>query len=189
YGFVRATAPQYLRVPSKAEQVKSEFKLEEHIQWFEEHRAEVQKVELGSNDVPLDPRGMPKPGLKHPKGFRPSTEQSIGELFGGKGDGDPIPFWLAEGKRSIPNVSGFVVPDYAIFADRVRRKTGLSFVGSFDTKSEDLARRFAITVDLRLIPTTKVKPDSGSPFHGVEINENFPIPFAFVIKRDVTTYK
>jgi lipoprotein-anchoring transpeptidase ErfK/SrfK len=189
YGFVRATAPQYLEIPSKEEQNKSEFKLDEHMEWFAQNRDEVQKVELGSNDVPLDPRGVPKPGLKHPKGFRTSTELSMNELFGGKSESDPIPFWLEGGKRAIPNVSGFVVPDYAIFADRVRRKTGLSFVGAFEAKEGDFARRFAITVDLRLIPTTKVKPDSGSPFHGIELGKDFPIPFAWVIKRDVSSYK
>src|SRR5690606_10565564 len=64
YGFVRATAPQYLRIPTKAEQLKSEFKLEEHLEWFRQHEAEVQRVEIGANDVPLDPRGIARPGLK-----------------------------------------------------------------------------------------------------------------------------
>lgn len=189
YGFVRATAPQYLRVPSKAEQIKSEFKLEEHLEWFEQNKAEVQRVDLGANDVPLDARGLPARGIQHPQGFRLSTQLSLNELFGGKTADDPVPFWLEGGKRQIPNVSGFVVPDYAIFADRVRRKTGLSFVGAFEAEDQDLLRRFAITVDLRLIPTTKVKPDTGSPFHGVELSDEFPIPFAWVIKRDSTTYK
>ena len=35
---------------------------------------------------------------------------------------------------------------YAEFADRVRRKTGLSFVDSFIAKDEDLTRGFAVTV-------------------------------------------
>jgi hypothetical protein len=189
YGFVRATAPQYLRVPSRAEQIKSEFKLEEHVEWFARNQAEVQKVEFGANDVPLDPRGMPRPGLEQPSGFRPSTELSENELFGGKTADDPIPFWLGAGKRAIPNVSGYEVPDYAIFADRVRRKTGLSFVGAFATNDGDLSRRFGILVDLRLVPISKVKPDSGSPFHGIELGDKLPLPFAWVIKRDVSTYK
>lgn len=189
YGFVRATAPQYLRIPSAEEQRKSEFKLDEHLAWFEENRAEVQTVVLGSNDVPLDGRGIPGPGLKPAPGFRSSTQLSLNELFGGSGADDPPPFWLADGKRQIPNVSGFEVPDYAVFADRVRRKTGLSFVGAFDTKDQGISRRFAVTVDLRLIPTTKVKPDTGSPFHGVELSDAFPIPFAWVIKSDASTYK
>jgi L,D-transpeptidase catalytic domain len=188
YGFVRATAPQYLRVPSKDEQEKSEFKLEEHLEWYEEHKKEVQTVVLGANDVPLDARGIALPGLSPPKGFRPSTELARNELFGGKTANDPIPFWLADGKRAIPNVSGFNVPDYAVFADRVRRKTGLSFVGAFSADDHGFERHFGITVDLRLIPVSKVKPDTGSAFHGVELT-NLKMPFAWVVKSDVTTWK
>lgn len=188
YGFVRATAPQYLRIPTRAEQLKSEFKLEEHLAWFAEHKAEVQKVVLGANDVPLDARGFARVGLKHPPGFRSSVELSENELFGGRGPDDPIPFWLENG-RSIPNVSGFEVPPSSYFADRVRRKTGLSFVGAFNTVSDGLERRFAITVDLRLIPTTKVKPDTGSPFHGIELGPKASFPFAWVVSSGAKTYK
>lgn len=189
YGFVRATAPQYLRIPTKEEQVKSEFGLLEHIDWFHEHKDEVQVVVLGANDVPLDERGIAVPGLSQPEGFRDSLALSRAELFGALTPDEGPPFWLDGDSRAIPNVSGFEVPEYAVFADRVRRHTGLSFVGSFDTKSDDLERRFGITVDLRLIPTTKVKPDTGSPFHGIEIPQAMHFPFAFVTKKDTTLYK
>lgn len=188
YGFVRATSPQYLRVPSRAEQTKSEFKLDEHLAWFAEHQREVQAVVLGANDVPLDARGFPRLGRKPPPGFRPSTALGENELFGGSTGDDPLPFWLENG-RSIPNVSGYEVPASSVFADRVRRKTGLSFVGAFNTSSDGLARRFAVTVDLRLIPTTKVKPDTGSAFHGLELAESAPLPFAWVLSEGVKTYE
>jgi hypothetical protein len=187
YGFVRATAPQYLRIPTRAEQEKSEFKLGEHLTWFSEHKAEVQTVIVGANDVPLDARGMAVPGLKPAPGFRPSTAQSENELVGGEGPNDPTPFWLVGG-RQIPNVSGFEVPDSAIFADRVRRKTGLSLVAAFETESDGLKRRFATTVDLRLVPATKIKPDTGSPFHGVELSEKLPMPLAWVVPEDAKSY-
>jgi L,D-transpeptidase catalytic domain len=188
YGFVRATSPQYLRIPTRAEQEKSEFKLDEHLAWFDQNRAEVQKVELGANDVPLDAHGVARVGAIEAPGFKLSTAYSENELFGGVTATDPIPFWL-DGGRKIPNVSGFDVPAYAYFADRVRRKTGLSLVGAFDTESEGLHRRFAVTVDMRLLPTTKLKPDSASPFHGLEISEKMPLPFAWVVKSDVSTYQ
>lgn len=189
YGFVRATAPQYLRIPTRAEQEKSEFQLKEHLDWYEANKSEVQGVILGANDVPLDRRGIAAPGLKAPAGFRPSTELSINELFDAKTASDPIPFWLEGGKRAIPNVSGFNVPEYAVFADRVRRKTGLSFVGAFDSDDAGFKRHFGLTVDLRLIPTTKVKPDTGSPFHGIELGKGVEMPFCWVIKSEVTTWK
>lgn len=108
YGFVRATAPQYLRAPSRSEQEKSEFKLAEHLEWFQQNRAEVQKVILGANDVPLDAKGAALPGGKLPPGFRLSTDLSENELFGGQTANDPVPWWL-EGGRKIPNVSGYDV--------------------------------------------------------------------------------
>lgn len=188
YGFVRATAPQYLRVPTRAEQEKSESALGEHLDWYEAHKSEVQGVIPGANDVPLDARGIAIPGLEHPPGHRPSTELSINELFGGKTPNDPLPFWLEGGKRLVPNVSGFNVPDYAVFADRVRRKTGLSFVGAFDSDDAGFKRHFGVTVDLRLIPTTKVKPDTGSAFHGIEV-KGLAMPFAWVNRSEVTTWK
>jgi len=86
----------------------------------EKNRAEVQKVVLGANDVPLDAHGAALPGGKPPPGFRLSTELSENELFGGQTANDPLPWWL-EGGRKIPNVSGYDVPEYAVFADRVRR--------------------------------------------------------------------
>lgn len=188
YGFVRATAPQYLRIPTRAEQEKSEFKLGEHMQWFAEHKAEVQAVIAGANDVALDARGIAVPGLKLPADYRVSTQQTENERLGASKPDEGIPFWL-EGGRKIPNVSGFQVPDSAIFADRVRRKTGLSLIAAFDAESDGLKRNFAVTVDLRLIPGTKLKPDTGSPFHGIELNDKLPMPFAWVIASGAKSYE
>jgi hypothetical protein len=188
YGFVRATAPQYLRVPSKADQLKAEFKLEEHLQWYRENFREIQRVELGANDIPLTERGAARLGVRAERGFRLSSQLSVTELLGGSSPEGEIPFWLKP-SRQIPNVAAFGVPDYAVFADRVRRKTGLSFVDAFVARDEDIARRFAVTVDMRLIPATKVKPDTASPFHGVEVSEATPLPFAFVARRGAKTWR
>ncbi|RYZ04497.1 MAG: L,D-transpeptidase [Myxococcales bacterium] len=188
YGFVRATSPQYLRAPTKSEQEKSEFKLAEHLDWFQQNRGEVQKVVMGANDVPLDAKGAALPGGKLPPGFRPSTVLSENELFGGQSANDPVPWWL-QGGRKIPNVSGYNVPEYAVFADRVRRKTGLSLVGAFETESEGLSRRFAVTVDMRLVPTTKLKPDTGSPFHGVTLSDKLSLPLGWVNTQTARTFK
>lgn len=190
YGFVRAVLPLYLRVPTKAEQLKSEFKLEEHLVWYEQNRADVDRVKLGAWDVPLDERGVPIKGkrLGELGTGKNSLEVGLGVHFGGEGDDDPIPSWLEGGKRHIPNTSDFQVPEYAVFADRARRFTGLGFVGSFPTGEDSLNRRFAITTDLRLAPTTKVKPDTGSPFHGVEVDGELTLPIAFVREQGATAW-
>ena len=188
YGFVRATAPQYLKVPSKSEQLKSEFGLDDHLKWYSDNRQEVQRTELGANDVPLDKNGVAQFGLELPKDQLLSSQLDALSLLGGKDPQHRIPFWL-QGERKIPNVAAFQVPDYAIFADRVHRKTGLSFVDAFATEDGGMQRGFAVTVDMRLIPITKVKPEPGSAFHGVEIKEPLTLPFAFVVSSAAETWK
>ncbi len=190
YGFVRAVLPLYLKIPDQEEQKKSEFKLKDHLAWYEENRATVDKVSLGAWDVPLDDRGVPIKGkaLGELGQKKNSLEAGLGVMFGGESDTDPPPFWLEGGKRTIPNVSDFEVPEYAVFADRARRFTGLSLIGSFPTGDESFGRRFAITTDLRLAPTTKLKPDTGSPWHGVEIADPSELPFAFVREQGAARF-
>ncbi len=190
YGFVRAVLPLYLRVPIGPEQEKSEFKLKDHLDWYEQNKKEVDKVALGAFDVPLDERGVPLPGKEVGElgQSKNSQEVGLGVLFGGEGDNDPMPAWLKDNKREIPNISDFAVPEYAVFADRARRFTGLGLLGTFKAGDDAFNRRFAITTDLRLAPTTKLKPDSGSPWHGFEIAEQGDLPFAFVREQGAVRY-
>ncbi|HSC89165.1 MAG TPA: L,D-transpeptidase, partial [Polyangiaceae bacterium] len=189
YGFVRATSPQYVRLPNKKQQFEREAELEQHLARFADPSGDIESLELGANDVALDARGVAVPGLALPAGQKTSKQMSIAELFGGSAEHDGVPFWLDGGKRLIPNVADYKVTDADLFAGRVNRHTGLSFVGTFNAKDADFERRFGVTVDLRLIPTSKVKPDGASPFHGIEIPPDFHFPFAFVLKRDVTLFK
>lgn len=190
YGFVRAVLPMYLRIPTAKQQYKREFKLEQHLDWFKEHRAEIQKAELGAQDVPTDAHARVIKGKALGELGRRmnSTELSVGQLFGGKTDADAPPFWLRGNERLIPNISGFEVPAYALFADRARRHTGFAFVGSFQAGESALKRRFAVTTDLRLVPTSKVKPDSASPWHGVELGDALKPPFVFIRLRGAQAY-
>jgi lipoprotein-anchoring transpeptidase ErfK/SrfK len=186
YGFVRAVLPLYLKIPNKEEQLASEFKLKEHLQWWDKEGLKVNTpTAIGANDVFTDLSGVANDDTKL---ARVSTAMTQGELFGGSSDEDPVPWWL-EGGRKIPNIAEFKVPDYAVFADRARRHTGLSFVGSFHAGEDAFNRRFAITVDLRLAPTTKVKPDAGSAFHGTALGDKYKFPLAWVYDRDAKLYK
>jgi len=156
YVFVRAVAPQYLRVPNEEEQEKTEFKLRQHLGYWGRHAH----------------AGAPPLG-------RRSTEMSVGQLLGGEGNDDPPPFWL-DGGRRIANVAAFQAAPNKIFSERVRRHTGLAVVGSWVAGPEALKRRFSVTVDLRLVPADKLKPDTGSPFRGVELTPELGLPIAFV---------
>lgn len=190
YAFVRAVLPMYLRVPTAEEQYKSEFKLKEHLEWYQQNEPEVTKVTLGANDVPIDDRGVPLVDKKLGElGLgKNSQELKLGQLLGGETNEDPIPFWL-DGKRHIPNISDYRTKGFEIFADRARRHTGLSLIGSFVTGPESLSRRFAIMADLRLVPATKIKPDTGSPWHGVELGDALTLPLAFVRSQSARSYK
>ena len=191
YAFVRAVLPMYLRVPTADEQYKSEFKLKEHLEWYKQNEGEVTKVTLGANDVAIDDRGVPLPDKKLGElGLgKNSQELSYGQILGGESNDDPVPFWLEGGKRLIPNISDFRTKGFEIFADRARRHTGLSLIGSFTTGADALSRRFAVTADMRLVPATKIKPDTGSPWHGVPLDADLTLPLAFVRSQSARSYK
>ncbi|MBX3231304.1 MAG: L,D-transpeptidase [Labilithrix sp.] len=171
YGFVRSVSPLYLRVPSRAEQKKQEYKIENHFRWFANH-PEEQRVGSGANEHAreLIPDAAVVP---------PAEDTPDGVLLGGKSNADPPPFWIENGNRAIPNVQGFDVKPESFFANMVKRHTGVSFIGTFDAGDNLDHRRFAVTVDLRLLPIDKVKPEVGSPFHGVEITPEMKLPLAF----------
>ncbi|RLB66167.1 MAG: L,D-transpeptidase [Deltaproteobacteria bacterium] len=172
YAFVRAIAPRYYRLPSEKEQFKYEMSLKRHLRSFKRLKQKWNAIEVGSNDVPIDEIG---------NGLGPAPEDppelTEGEKFGGDGS-DAIP-WFFDGKRKLPNVSNFKVPDYAVITNRIKRHAGVALIDAFEGEG----RHFALTTDLRLIPTSKLKPGRGSPFHGVELVEGWELPVGFV-KRD-----
>jgi hypothetical protein len=174
YAFVRAIAPNYLRVPTTSEQFQYEMRLERHLRSWKKLTEEWDALDVGANDVPLDANGLALGAI--PDHARPL---GISERFGGDGN-DTIPWWLAE-TRKIPNVTTFKAPAYAVISGRVRRHAGVALIGSFVTGEESQGRRFAITTDARLLPADKLKADSGSPFHGGDIS-SVGLPVAFVRK-------
>lgn len=173
YGFVRAVAPLYLRPPSKAEALRMEFKLAQHMSWWgRKGRAANRLGRLGANDATRE--------LFADAPVLPRSDALADEvLYGGEGENAPPPPWLEAGVRKIPNVSGFDVPNGSLFANRVRRHTGIAFVGAFATGPEHENRHFAVTVDMRLVPIDKLKPETASAFHGVDLKDGIQLPVAF----------
>lgn len=173
YGFIRAVAPLYLRLPSKEEALKTEFKLAEHLSWWERKgRAANRLNRLGANDAARE--------LFRDAPAQPRSDTLPDEvLYGGASENAPPPFWLETGARKIPNVSGFEVPSGSVFANRVRRHTGIAFVGAFAAGPEFDDRHFAVTVDMRLVPVDKLKPETASAFHGVDLKDGIQLPVAF----------
>jgi len=181
YAFLRAIAPNYMRVPTKEEQFRYEMRLERHLKSFEKLQEKWDALDVGANDVPLDERGIAL--AKIPDHAVP-MDQSV--RYGGNGD-DRVPWWL-NGGRKIPNLASFKVPPYAVMASRMKRHGGVALIGTFVTDESAQNRRFAITTDARLLPADKLKADSGSPFHGFEIRK-LGLPIGIVRKRDARAYR
>jgi hypothetical protein len=173
YGFLRAVAPNYLRVPTRAEQFQYEMRLDRHLRNWKKLGAAWDELDVGANDVPLDERGLAVG--KIPEHARPLDTN---QRFAGNGN-DQIPWWLVGGRR-IPNLSAFRAPTYAVIANRAKRHAGVAMIGTFVADDKGQERRFVITTDARLIPADKIKAHSGSPFHGQEISElGLPVAFTF----------
>jgi len=171
YGFLRAVAPNYLRVPSKEEQFKFEMRLERHLRSYSKLKDHWDELSHGANAVPLGPSGAAVGDVE-----ADTPLPDMNERYGGDGD-DAVPWWL-EGERRIPNISTFRAPAYAVIADRIKRHAGVAFVDTFVASEAALNRRFAVTVDGRLIPADKIKADGSSRFHGRELDE-VTLPVAF----------
>jgi lipoprotein-anchoring transpeptidase ErfK/SrfK len=171
YAFARAIAPNYLRIPSTAEQLRYEMSLERHLRSYGKLHETWNELEVGANDVPIDAQGLAIGRI--PEHARP---MDLSERYGGSGN-DAVPWWL-DGARKIPNLSSFKVPPNAAITNRVQRHAGLALIGTFVAGEDAGKRRFAITTDGRLVPADKLKADSGSPFHGGVI-QNVGLPLAF----------
>ncbi len=177
YAFVRAIAPNYYRAPTMKEQLQYEMSLKPHLKSYKKLKKKWDAITVGSNDVPLDEKG-------NAIGEAPADapERTDNEIYGGNGD-DAIP-WFFQGGRKIPNISTFKAPDYAIITNRIARHAGIALIGTFEGEG----RRFAMTTDARLVPTSKIKPALGSTFHGVDMTKEWHLPVAFVRKRDAHRY-
>jgi hypothetical protein len=178
YAFVRAVAPNYLRVPTKQEQHQYEFKLDVHLRSYRKLAKTWNEYGVGSNDVPLDHNGV----ASGPTPDKP-PEKSENVLFGG--DGNEMVPWYLDGERKIPHLAAYKAPPYAVIAGRVRRHTGLALIHSFLPGPEADNRRMAVTTDGRLVPASKLKPNVGSTWHGIALGSGsgYSLPVGFVTER------
>ena len=138
------------QMPTKAEQLKYEMRLKEHLRSYKRLHKKWDALTVGANDVPTNAQGVAT-------GEAPSEppEMTDNEVFGGRGD-DEIP-WFFQGGRRIPNISSFRAPDYAVITNRVARHAGLALIDSFVGKD---GRRFAMTTDAHPYSTYNFKYES-----------------------------
>lgn len=184
YAFLRAVAPNYLRVPTKAQQFEREMRLDRHLRSWSKLKDEWDKLDVGANDVPLDASGLALGGIPEH-----ATILDLSQRYGGEGEGnDQRPWWLEGEDRKIPNLSSFKAPAYSEIAGRSQRHAGIALIGSFVASEGDYERRFSITTDARLVPADKLKADTGSAFHGGAI-DSVGLPVAFVQRPGAAYWK
>jgi hypothetical protein len=181
YALSRASAPNYMRVPTRDEQLESELRLDRHLRKWNQLTEDWDALDVGANDVPLAANGLANGPI--PRHARPL---GMSERYGGSGQ-DLLPWWL-EGGRQIPNFAPLHVPPRALFANRMQRHAGVALIGSFVAEEAAQKRRFALTTDGRLLPTDKLRAEAGSPFHGEDLR-NVGLPVAFGWKAGASFWR
>jgi hypothetical protein len=174
YAFARSEVPNYMRVPTRAEQVKFEPGLEQQLRGGLALEDPWATWPGGANDVTppgsraLGPAGNGRAAVV-PSTATTSVERAV------------TPWWLA-GDRQIPNVAPFEVAPNALIARLAQRRAGVALIGSFAADAAAGGRHFAVTPDARLLPVDKLAPEGGSTFHGRDVRA-IGLPVAFGWRR------
>ncbi len=157
YGTVRRPGPIYRRLPSPEELERSEPDLQKRMKAWLEAPGEIgasygQQVWVDDKEPVREPR------------LAWESRQS-----------DDLPWFLAQG-RTPPLLAGRSPPSDPLLLGRMEPRIGYSIVKTFLSNG----RRYAITSDLAVIPTDRLRPIQGSAFHGFRIPEDIDFPFAIV---------
>ncbi|MDX2052175.1 MAG: L,D-transpeptidase [Polyangiaceae bacterium] len=167
YGTVRKPGPFYARLPTRAELAQTEPEFEQRIAaWLdlkgEEGAGYAQEVWAGGDPV-VDPK-----------------------VAWTKRVSDPLPAFLQNGKFT-PNIRN--EPRYrdALSLGVMPRRLGHGILQTFLSEG----RRYALTTDLVIVPTDRLRPIRGSDFHGVTVGKDIGFPFGFIrgVKARYTLYK
>lgn len=172
YAFTRSTVPNYLEVPSLAQQLEMED--EPAAASADSSSARAVHVSLGAakTDLAVGPAASGKP--------------RAGDVFGGTVSDAP-PWWL-EGGRKIGNLAPFEAIPGAIVANVSPRHAGVALLGTFVAGAEANHRRFAVTTDARLLPADALVSEQGSTFHGQDLRD-IGLPVAFGWRRNARFWK
>jgi hypothetical protein len=167
YGIVRRPGPIYSRLPSLQEATSSESGHEARMtEWL---GLEDQNGASFRTDLWLrwkDPTKSPDPTT----------------LWETKANLD-IP-WFLDGRSPPGNLANLGKNKNDLVVGQMMRHQGFAFV---DTAVRD-GRRYGITTRLQSLPVDRVRPITGSRFHGYEIPKEVDFPFALVRARNAHAY-
>lgn len=171
YAIARNTlGPFYGRVPTKAEALRLEPDLEQHLKWAPKAYAAA----------------IADAGPEFDASIRVEGEPSAVWL-------DGPPDFLRDGK-TVPNVSGLIKGSKALWAGRPKTKEGFAIVASFlsgpggtDPTGGPDDRRWDLTTDYLLLPHDRMREVRPSAFRGIVLDDATSLPVAFVRPRHRTT--
>lgn len=166
YGTVRRPGPIYRRLPTSSELGQTEPDLKERIEkWLslpgETGATYAQHVWTGSQSGAPDPT------------FAWNSQQT-----------DPVP-WFLEAGKTPPKLVGRAAPEHPFLFGRMEPRVGYSILRTMLWNG----RRYALTSDLGLVPTDRLRPIQGSKFHGYRIPEDIDFPFAIIRKPGARHYR
>lgn len=169
YGVVTRGGPAYGKLPSRSDLEKYEPNLDKHLaKW---RKDDVSGAGYGQ-ELWFKWRSDAPP-------------ESAWDAYEARTSDANIPSSLANG-ASLPKIPGGLTWDQgAVKIDQVDRRQGSAFVDAVLYEG----RRYAVSTDLRVVPTDRLRPIKGSDYHGVEIGKDVEIPFALVKKRGGKRFK
>jgi len=168
YGTVRRPGPIYARLPTAEEARSEEPELDSRmVSWL------GAEGEIGAGyGQQIWSRGVePKVSPREAWSSRSS---------------DPLPDFLAEpgALARLRKLLGFASEE-GVRAGQMEPKVGYSLLGTWLHEG----RRFGLTTDLRLVPTDRLRPISGSSFHGFRVPEDVKMPFAIVRRPGAALFR
>ena len=167
YGTVRRQGPIYSRLPSLEEACAAESGHKARMkEWLsiEDHNGASFRTDLWLRWK--DPTTIPEPTT----------------LWETKANRD-IP-WFLDGRSPPGNLANLGINKNDLVVGNMKRHQGFAFI---DTAIRD-GRRYGITPRLLSIPVDRMRPISGSDFHGYEIPIDIDFPFALVRSRSAHSY-
>jgi hypothetical protein len=94
-----------------------------------------------------------------------------------------IPEPLLNG-RAAPTFKGDYQPAGSVFTGRALMKSGFALLDVYDYEG----RKFGLSVDLDLMPLDRLEPVRPSAFAGIELDDQTPLPVAFVRQKGASLY-
>jgi len=166
YGTVRRPGPVYRRLPSAEELDRYEADLQKRMKAWLDAPGEIgasygQQVWVDEKTPPTDPK-----------------------LAWESHQNDEPPWFLAQGKTP-PLLAGRAVPSDPLLLGRMEPRLGYSILKTFFANG----RRYAVTSDLAVVPTDRLRPIQGSAFHGFRIPEDIEFPFAIIRTAGARFYR